>query len=377
MNYSHSEFVTEQAAEKFDANSRQIALPRVSVIVTSFNYARYVSQALDSVASQTYQNFDCVIVDDASTDESNLLIERWIEENKDPRFCFIRNSSNRGQTASFAVGLAATSSEFVAFLDADDFWFPQFLQRHVEAHLNRSFSVSLSCSDLIQVDDERRMLSGTLAGPVFEERDALTYSNVDAANSVRIAPGSAGLEFLENPETRYIHPNYASHPWTATSGMMFRRAVLDIVMPKDPDQLRICTDWFVFVICHYLTGSLAIRSALGAYRRHGSNNFASNPVMGSDVPCAPSAITRHHTTVVSLMIHHLLDHRDRFEAVFPYANMRRFVRILYTMALQENVSIRNPNLRSELGARGIFEANVRARLSFLRPIISTLRPKRR
>jgi glycosyltransferase involved in cell wall biosynthesis len=377
MNYSRSEFVSGQAAERLDPRSRHVALPRVSVIVTCFNYARYVGQALGSVVSQTYQNFDCVIVDDASTDDSSSLIERWIEDNQDSRFRFIRNPSNRGQTASFAVGLAATSSEFVAFLDADDFWFPQFLQRHIEAHLNRSFSVSLSCSDLVQVDDERRILSGTLAGPVFEERDARAYSTIDAENSMRIEPGSGGPEFLESLKIKYIHPNYASHPWTATSGMMFRRAVLDIVMPKEPDQLRICTDWFVFVISHYLTGSLAIRSALGAYRRHGNNNFASNPVMGSDVPCAPSAIARHQTAVVSLMIHHLLDHRDRFEAIFPYADMRRLVRILYTMALRENVSIRHRYLHRELGIRGILEANARARLSFLRPIVSKLRSKRR
>lgn len=356
-----------------DLRSIAVELPRVSVIVTCFNYARYISQALDSVASQTYANFDCVIVDDLSTDDSVRLIEEWIASRKDPRFRFVRNSINRGQTASFAVGLAQTSGEFVAFLDADDFWFPQFLQRHIEAHLNRAFSVSLSCSDLVQVDSERRILAGTLSGPTFENREPRVYSSIDVEYLTRVESLDRGPDVLESSEIKYIHPNYASHPWSATSGMVFRRAALDIVMPSEPDRLRICTDWFLFVLCHYFTGSLAIRSALGAYRRHGNNNFASNLVMGSDAPCAPSVITRNQNTVVSVMINHLLDYRDRFRATFPHADMRRIVRILYATALRENVLIRHRDLRSELGARGLFEARARIHLSFLRPVISKLR----
>ena len=106
----------------------QIALPRVSVIVTCYNYARYVGHALNSVASQTFRNFDCVVVDDASTDDSGIVIDRWLDERKHGRFRLIRNSANSEQTTSFAVGLDATNGQFVG-----------------------SFSASLSCSDLVQV----------------------------------------------------------------------------------------------------------------------------------------------------------------------------------------------------------------------------------
>src|SRR5271155_4617834 len=128
MRYSRPEILSGHAST-MDLPWSQIALPRVSVIVTCYNYARYVGHALDSVASQTFKNFDCVVVDDASTDDSGTVIKRWIDERKDARFRSIRNTANSGQTTSFAVGLAATNSEFVAFLDADDFWFPEFLHR--------------------------------------------------------------------------------------------------------------------------------------------------------------------------------------------------------------------------------------------------------
>ena len=277
------------------------------------------------------------------------------------------NPSNRGQTGSFAVGLAATSSEFVAFLDADDFWFPQFLQRHVEAHLNRLLSTSLSCSDLIQVDEERRVLSGTMSGPVFRERDTLAYPSIEADRCIQIDPSAAGLTFAESPGVKCIQPSYSEHPWTATSGMMFRRSALDMIMPKNPDELRICTDWYMFVLCHYLTGSLAIGSALGAYRRHGNNNFASNLIMGSGLPSTPSMLMRQHKTVISVMLNHLISQYDRLATVFPGSDAGRLVRILVTKALREDIPIQDNRLRELLGTRGMLEAETQGQTDLLPP----------
>ena len=304
MSYSRPEIPSRHAAT-MDFPSSQIALPRVSVIVTCYNYARYVGHALNSVASQTFKNFDCVVVDDASTDDSATVIEGWIDDRKDARFRLIRNTANSGQTTSFAVGLAATNGEFVAFLDADDFWFPEFLHRHVEAHLNRSFAAALSCSDLVQVDDEQRVLSGTWSGPQFEELLGRSVTTIDADYSVRIDPGSCSLEFFESPKVRYINPGYLDYPWTPTSGMMFRRSALDLVMPAETNDLRINTDCYVFVICHYFTGSLALASALGAYRRHGYNNFANKSVVGTNLPCAaPTALWDSQQKRVQTMLRH-------------------------------------------------------------------------
>jgi hypothetical protein len=358
-----------QISEKNSAPSLQIELPRVSVIVTCFNYVRYVSEALDSVVSQAYENFDCVIVDDASTDGSGSVIQRWIDDRKDPRFHLIQNVSNRGQTASFAVGLAATSGEFVAFLDADDFWFPEFLQRHVEAHLNRSFCVATSCSDMVQIDGERRVLSGTWVGPRFEERYSQLSPSIDSEHSVDIDLRSGSVQLSESPEVKYINPGYLDYPWTVTSGMMFRRSALDLFMPKEPNDLRICTDAYAFVICHYFTGSLAIGSALGAYRRHGNNNFANNPVMGNNFPRAPQAITRHHQSIVRIMLDHLLEHYDHFAVMFSEASARGLVRILFRKTLQYNIAIQDSRLRGVLGRRRMLEEKIKAKLSLVRRLV--------
>jgi glycosyltransferase involved in cell wall biosynthesis len=370
MNYPRPEIVS---AKEIVSSSPQIALPRISVIVTCFNYARYVGHALDSVASQTYSNLDCVVVDDASADDSGSCIERWIDDKKDSRFSLIRNASNCGQTASFAKGLAATSSEFVAFLDADDFWFPGFLQRHVEAHLNRSFPVSLSCSDLIQVNGEGRVLSGTFRGGAnTEERRARHVATIDADHSAHVDENGT-VEFREDPKVRYISPAYLDFPSTVTSGMMFRRSALDLIMPRETSALRICTDGYAFVLCHYFTGSLEIGSALGAYRRHGGNNFISNPVIGTNLPSAPSTIKRHHEIIIRVMLQHLLDNRDRFAAAFSVESVRNLLRILFRKSLQYNLSIEDSRLRSVIGSRRMFEDKVNAKLSFFRRLVSRLR----
>src|SRR5436190_1287570 len=122
MNRTDANFVRVEPVTELP----RMALPRVSVIVTCFNYAQYVREALDSVASQTYPHFDCVVVDDCSTDDSLALIQEWMQQRSDPRFRVIGNATNKGQMGSFAAGLVASKGDFVAFLDADDVWFREF-----------------------------------------------------------------------------------------------------------------------------------------------------------------------------------------------------------------------------------------------------------
>jgi glycosyltransferase involved in cell wall biosynthesis len=355
--------------EKPELTSSEIALPRVTVIVTCFNYAQYVSQALNSVMSQTYDHFDCVIVDDASTDKSDEVIEKWIVEHRDKRFRLIQSESTLGQMACFARGLAESNGEFVAFLDADDIWFPEYLKRHIEAHLNRTFSTGISFSNVVQINQEKRTLSGTFTAPVFGvKRGQDGFFHLDRADVPDLARGSVHSAFQEDFDIKYIPPGYVEYPWSVTSAMVCRRSLLELLMPGEPERIRICADGYIFVISHYFAGSLIIEQALGAYRRHGANQFAYLPVVGGggNLMTSIAWLRQNDDVIVQSMLAHLLRCYETFANVFPPAKVRKLIRTLFRKLLRNNLAVEDPKLREVLGAGRVLRDRLRSKVSFLK-----------
>jgi len=113
-------------------------MPHVSVVIPTFNRAHLVGRAIRSVLAQTFQDFEIVVVDDASTDSTREVLQA-IEE---PRLTYICNESNRGLAGARNVGVRASNGRYVSFLDDDDEWLPKKLQYQVNA-VNRNPRVSL------------------------------------------------------------------------------------------------------------------------------------------------------------------------------------------------------------------------------------------
>jgi glycosyltransferase involved in cell wall biosynthesis len=340
--------------------------PRVGVIVTCFNYARYVIDALDSVLAQTHRDFDCVVVDDASTDDSAEIILRWIAGRNDGRFRLVRHAFNRGQMASFATGLAACDGGLVAFLDADDFWFPDFLQHHVAILQGGTPAAATSCSDLVQVDDRGRMLSGTFVGLALASR-TMRGGFLDLDQSDLVGPNikSQDVQPGATPEAEFVAPGYLNHPWNVTSGMMFRRSVLDAVMPRDPESVRICADGYIFLLCHYIAGSFAIGQPLAAYRRHGKNQFSFLPVLGTGI-IAPADSAQHQVfVIIRAMLQHLLDAPPKLTALLPLRRRQKLIRTLVRRCLRAGIPVDYPRVRHVLGWSRVLRDRLRAKVWFL------------
>jgi len=102
----------------------------VSVVLTSYNYARFLNEAIESVLCQTAAPGQVVIVDDQSSDESWPLIEHW--RARDRRITALRTPERLGFIGSLNLGLAAADGHFIAILDSDDVWLP----RRLESQLN-------------------------------------------------------------------------------------------------------------------------------------------------------------------------------------------------------------------------------------------------
>lgn len=110
-------------------NSTVIAQPLVSIIVPAFNAAATIAQSLETIRNQTFKNFETIIVDDGSTD-STAQIARNVCDG-DSRFILIQQK-NSGVSAARNTALERALGKFIAFLDADDLWLPEKLERQVE-----------------------------------------------------------------------------------------------------------------------------------------------------------------------------------------------------------------------------------------------------
>jgi glycosyltransferase involved in cell wall biosynthesis len=139
------------------------AQPLVSVLVTCFNHERYVEQALDSLAAQTYGALQLSIVDDCSTDGSVSRIEAWLERS-DVDAQLVVNPRNLGVCATRNVGLAHCRGEYVASLSADDWYEPDKVERQVEFFATLGDDVSSVYGNMRLVDE-----SGNDAGRFYPD----------------------------------------------------------------------------------------------------------------------------------------------------------------------------------------------------------------
>lgn len=107
--------------------------PKVSVIISSYNYARYLREAVESVIRQSLADWEAIIIDDASTDESAQVMQGFT----DPRIVKVYHTENMGNIATYNEGLALAHGEFLANLASDDRYHPDFFRNTVamlEAH---------------------------------------------------------------------------------------------------------------------------------------------------------------------------------------------------------------------------------------------------
>jgi glycosyltransferase involved in cell wall biosynthesis len=101
--------------------------PKVSVIIPTYNGARLLGEAIQSVLDQTYPDFELIVVNDASPDNTSEIMPRF----DDPRIRYIVHEKNQGVDRSRYTGLSASTGEIIAFLDQDDFFHPEKLEAHV------------------------------------------------------------------------------------------------------------------------------------------------------------------------------------------------------------------------------------------------------
>lgn len=137
-------------------------MPRVSVIIPTYNRQTYVSRAIDSVLSQTYRDFEVIVVDDGSVDNTKEVATAYGDA---IRYVY---QPNQGPGAARNLGIRSATGAYLAFLDSDDVWLPSKLAVQVEL-LERT-GTEVCFSNVKEVDEtQERCIPGVCSDRVFEE----------------------------------------------------------------------------------------------------------------------------------------------------------------------------------------------------------------
>lgn len=237
-------------------------LPLVSFIVTSYNYEKFILKTLESIKSQSYKNYEIIIVDDKSKDNSIEIINKFINENQNLRITLIEQSENKGQLAAMLAGLKIAQGQFVSFIDSDDVLLKDFAKTHINIHLRTS--VAFTSGQIIEIgeDDEVHTLN-SIASPgkpaKIIQQAINDVKNLNEINDV-------------NPEYKILKAKFGGWNWSPNSSAMFRKASIELILNyKNTDKWTICPDKFLFNFAHLIGGSANIYVPLIGYRRHNKN----------------------------------------------------------------------------------------------------------
>ena len=226
-----------------DATLRQLPplgeKPLVSVMIVNYNYERFLPEAIESVLRQTYQNFEIVICDDGSKDNSRDIISRYAAQ--DPRIKYIFQE-NGGVGVALNSTYRASSGEIISMLDADDVFLPEKLERVVQKFVPGG-RVGTVLNALTKVDSDGKVIGSI---PQFGTLDR----------------GELGERLLQSAAHWSVAP---------TSGVSFRRECAEHVFPIPDKQFRTEVDGYMCTIAPLFYAVDAIDEPMTIYRVHSSN----------------------------------------------------------------------------------------------------------
>lgn len=216
--------------------------PLVTVLINNYNYCPYLSTAIDSALAQTWQPLEIIVVDDGSTDQSRAILDRYHDKIR------VILKDNGGQASAFNAGINEAQGEIICFLDSDDFWYPEKVERVVTKYHEAPWG--LVCHDLYEVD-----ITGNKIGKQTHAQS--THCSLLTGNLLNVVL-KKGYGWMFSP----------------TSGMSLPIQIAKKIAPISEDEWRICADnpLAYGAICHAPVG--VIDELLGAYRLHTENGFS-------------------------------------------------------------------------------------------------------
>ena len=130
----------------------------VSIITPTYNCAKFIARTLDSVQAQTYQNWEMIIIDDRSQDNTKEIVEGYMKD--DPRIQYHLLDVNSGAAVARTTAMSLAKGSYMAFLDSDDIWMPDKLERQIRWMNDNGYA--FSCTAYEQIDEDDNLLNRTI-----------------------------------------------------------------------------------------------------------------------------------------------------------------------------------------------------------------------
>ena len=131
----------------------------VSIIMPSWNTGKFIAESIESVLAQTYKNWELLIVDDCSTDNTDEVVARF----KDTRIKYFKNEKNCGAALTRNRAMREAQGEWIAFLDSDDLWASNKLEKQLRFMNDNGYVFSYH--DFVKIDEESKPLNVYVTGP--------------------------------------------------------------------------------------------------------------------------------------------------------------------------------------------------------------------
>ncbi|MHC4487645.1 MAG: glycosyltransferase family 2 protein [Planctomycetota bacterium] len=219
----------------------------ISVIIPTYNSSDYIVDCLNSILSQTYKDWEIIVVDDASEDNTQITVEQYVNNNNlNGCLKYYRNESKRGVSAARNIGIKASKRKFVSFLDSDDIWYPQKLEKVMDVF--RDFpEVDLVC------------------------HNEYTTINGKIANNMEYSKKVVGLD-LKNKTSLYkklISDNFLSASAVTTKRICLENELFDetLIVAEDYDLwLRLARKYQFFFLPEFL----------GEFRKINADSLSTN-----------------------------------------------------------------------------------------------------
>lgn len=204
-------------------------MPKVSVVVPAYNRADFVGETLDSILAQTYTDYEVIVVDDGSTDDTPTVLAKYRGKN-----VRVIRQENQGEGAARNTGIFAAQGEYIAFVDSDDLWTPIKLERQMALLTRQSHRCWVYCDAYVFDSETKRTLY------VFGERGNQYEGDIARELLLR--------DFIASP-TPVVHRS------------VFQKVGVFNHNPRDSDW-----DMWLRIAAHYPVGR--VPEALAGYRIH-------------------------------------------------------------------------------------------------------------